>query len=236
LSVPNFLTINREITGISGVVYSNASAVTNNGNTYIIDGVVETWALPQNSVPSNKDDILVAISGVLQNSNNFVWPSVVLGDVGLDISPAVEGLANNYLDIRVLSSTVSVSICDRITTMEDRKPDKGYKKSIKFDASTFTSQSGHEKRRLTSRRAKREIELKYTNISGVEKQAIENFYIARSGHYEAFRFDLAHVNESGIITVKFDDKGLDVQNNHNFGQNSHDRFYTVSFGLKEVFD
>ena len=50
----------------------------------------------------------------------------------------------------------------------------------------FNSQAGYEKRRLRSRRSKRNYNLQYTNITGIEKTAIENFYNARSGAFEPF--------------------------------------------------
>jgi hypothetical protein len=88
-------------------------------------------------------------------------------------------------------------------SMVNRKPDRGFNISTKYDSALFTSQSGYEKTRLISRRSKRTLALSYTNISGVYKQAIENFYKARSGEYETFEFDLAHVGESGSMLVRF---------------------------------
>ena len=65
--------------------------------------------------------------------------------------------------------------------MADRKPDSGIESSRTFDVTTFTSQAGYEKRRLKSRRSKRNYDLEYSAITGVEKTAIETFYNARSG-------------------------------------------------------
>jgi len=137
------------------------------------------------------------------------------------------------LSIRVFDSTVTTT--DRFTSMADRKPDRGISSSRKYDVTTFTSQAGYEKRRLKSRRSKRDYSLQYTNVSGVEKTAIENFYAARSGEFEAFTFDLSHINEVGTITVRFD-KELQVTQVLSVGTALTDNFYDVKFSLKEVYD
>ena len=137
------------------------------------------------------------------------------------------------LSIRAFDSTVTT--IDRFTSMADRKPDRGISSSRKYDVNTFTSQAGYEKRRLKSRRSKRDYSLQYTNITGVEKTAIENFYAARSGEFEAFTFDLSHINEAGTITVRFD-KELQITQVLSVGTALTDNFYDVKFSLKEVFD
>ena len=107
--------------------------------------------------------------------------------------------------------------------------------SEQFDVSTFTSQAGYEKRRLKSRRSKRSYDLTYSNISGIERTAIENFYRARSGGFESFTFDLSHLNDSGTINTRFDGV-LDIAQALSTGSTLTENFYTVSFKLKEVFD
>jgi len=121
------------------------------------------------------------------------------------------------------------------STMEDRKPDTGYSIDRMYNSIIFESESGYEKRRLRSRRAKRNINLTYTNITGLEKAAIENFYNARSGEFESFTFDLSHVNDSGTMTVRFDG-GLQVNHVLSSDANILLNFYTVSFKLKETYD
>ena len=69
----------------------------------------------------------------------------------------------------------------------------------------------------------------------MEKTAIENFYNARSGEFEAFTFDLTHINESGTITTRFDGP-LSVQQVHAAGDQLTENFYTVSFKLQETYD
>ena len=119
--------------------------------------------------------------------------------------------------------------------MADRKPDRGITSKRKYDVTTFTSQAGYEKRRLKSRRSKREYDLQYSNITGIEKTAIENFYNARSGEFESFIFDLSHINEAGTITVRFD-KELHITQILSVGTALTDNFYDVKFNLKEVYD
>lgn len=132
-------------------------------------------------------------------------------------------------DATSLFSTSSFS------SMADKKPDKGYTNTRSFDTVTFVSDAGYEKRRLRSRRAKREYSLTYTNITGVEKYAIEQFYNARSGDFETFTLDLAHVNESGNVTVRFDG-ALSVTEVLSAGANLLQNYYTVAFKLKETYD
>ena len=119
--------------------------------------------------------------------------------------------------------------------MADRKPDKGFATTHKFESAIFTSQAGYEKRRLKSRRPKREFALTYTNISGIEKTAIENFYRARSGEYETFIFDLSHINEAGTLYTRFGGT-LDVIEVLSTGITFAENFYTVNFTLQEVYD
>lgn len=140
---------------------------------------------------------------------------------------------DDTLSIRVFDSEVSSA--DRFNSMADRKPDKGFNSQRVFDSIKFTSQSGYEKRRLRSRRSKRSYDLSYTNVTGIEKNAIENFYNARSGEFEAFTFDLSHINESGTITTRFDGP-LSVNHVASAGSNLTENFYTVSFKLQETYD
>jgi len=141
--------------------------------------------------------------------------------------------SEDSLSIRVFDSEIST--LDRFNSMSDRKPDKGFTAERSFDTITFNSQAGYEKRRLRSRRSKRNYSLQYTNISGIEKTAIENFYNARSGEFEAFTFDLSHLNESGTITTRFDGP-LSVTQVLSTGSALTENFYTVAFKLQETYD
>jgi hypothetical protein len=86
-----------------------------------------------------------------------------------------------------------------------------------------------------SRRAKRSFQLSYGAISGVERQAIENFYYARNGEYETFTFDLTHINQTGTVRVRFNGP-LDIQQIISKGTTATDSFYNVKFNLQEDFD
>lgn len=120
------------------------------------------------------------------------------------------------------------------SSMADQMPDKGYQIERSYNTINFESEAGYEKRRLRSRRAKRIYTLNYTNITGLQRGAIESFYNARSGEYEAFIFDLSHVNDSGNITVRFSGP---LQVNHVFSAaaNVLQNYYTVSFKLQETY-
>jgi len=141
--------------------------------------------------------------------------------------------SEDTLSIRVFDSDVSVA--DRFNSMADRKPDGGFTTTKKFATSTFTSEAGYEKRRLKSRRPLRSYDLKYTNISGVERTAIENFYNARSGDFESFSFDLSHLNESGTISARFDGD-LSITQVLSSGLSLTENIYSVGFKLKETYD
>jgi hypothetical protein len=121
------------------------------------------------------------------------------------------------------------------TSMADTKPDAGFSSDQEFNTIIFETEAGYEKRRLRSRRPKRSYSLKYTNVTGLEKSAIETFYRDRSGNFDSFYFDLSHVNETGTLRVRFDGS-LKVDHILSLGANALQNYYTVSFSLKESFD
>lgn len=120
-------------------------------------------------------------------------------------------------------------------SMTSRKPDTGYSTDRTFSTMLFETESGYEKRRLRSRRPKRTFDLSYSKVNGTVKDAIESFFMNRSGDYAAFTFDLAHVNDSGYVTVRFEGP-LRIQHVASISTDAIDNFYTVSFTLKETFD
>lgn len=124
---------------------------------------------------------------------------------------------------------------DSFSSMADRQPDRGYATQNEFNTIIFETESGYEKRRLRSRRSKRTYELKYTNVTGLEKNAIETFYASRSGSFEAFYFDLTHINETGTVRVRFDGS-VKVDHVLSAGANLLQNYYSVSFTLKETYD
>jgi hypothetical protein len=133
------------------------------------------------------------------------------------------------------TDATSLFTTDTFTDMSDRKPDRGYATQREYNTIVFETESGYEKRRLRSRRAKRSYDLKYTNVTGVEKYAIENFYNNRSGNFESFYLDLAHINEAGTVRVRFDG-AVKIDHVLSTGDNLLQNFYSVSFTLKETYD
>ena len=244
IRLPSSFEIVRRFPSVKTVLYTGDTPRTLNGNTYLIDGQTVAWSLPENSRVSSKDDILVSVNGVTQNSADFTFPSNELGRNGINVALNVEGtepFANLDSDTGGISSLSITTfnkrrVTSRIQSMEDRKPDRsGISLAQNFDYDTYESEGGYQKRRLKSRRAKRGLQLKYTNITGLEKSAIEEFYRARSGGFEAFIFEMAHINETGTITVRFEG-ALEVNQVLSTGTNPIDNFYTVGFSLVEVFD
>lgn len=120
------------------------------------------------------------------------------------------------------------------SSMADRKPDRGYSSDREYNVIIFESESGYERRGLRTRRPKRTYDLTYTNVNGVIKQAIENFYIARSGSFESFAFDLTHVGESGTLYVRFDG-ALSIKEVKSGSTAIIDDVFTVSFKLVETY-
>lgn len=118
-------------------------------------------------------------------------------------------------------------------SMTNRKPDRGYQITQQFNTAVFTSQIGYERRRQISRRPKREFDVKYTNINGGYKQAIENFFKARGGDLESFEFDLSYIGQSGTIQVRFNSplSVTEVQTTESLVTN----IYSISFSLIESF-
>jgi hypothetical protein len=121
------------------------------------------------------------------------------------------------------------------SSMADKKPDKGFSEELEFQTVKFDTEAGYEKRRLVSRRGKRKFSLRYTNVNGLAKQAIQNFYRARSGDFESFTFDLGHLGQSGTATVRFEGT-LKINEVRSGGANVIQDVYSVSFDLQETYD
>jgi hypothetical protein len=133
------------------------------------------------------------------------------------------------------TDATSLFTTDRFSSMADKKPDRGYASQNEFSTIIFESESGYEKRRQRSRRSKRSYDLSYSNVTGLEKYAIENFYAARSGSFESFYLNLEHLNDTGTVRVRFDSP-VKVDHVLSTGSNVLENFYSVSFTLKETYD
>lgn len=244
IRIPPSFEILRAFPDVKTITYSGAN-VTVSSNSYAIDGSQLHFALPENSKIDVKDDILVSIDGVTQNASEFIYPSSTLGSQGIKIgsdTAATIPLSNTTADptggVNTLSLTTfnKEKVISRLDSMADKKPDRsGIQFAEEYNYKTAEFQAGYEKRRLTSRRPKRKFSIEYTNVTGIVKSAIEEFYRARSGGFEAFLFELTHINEPGTITVRFDGN-LDIRQVLSAGTNPIDNFYSVGFDLVEVFD
>ena len=216
-------------------------------NNYAINGKTVDFRIPAGSENvSGEDSLEVAIQGVPQPNEAFIFPSgnAALSTVTVRIANSVSTslaatVANAYTAAQIDQLSIRAFFTqknkDFLNSMENRKPDRGNEINKTFDVITFESQAGYEKRRLRSRRPKRQFSLEYTNVSGLEKEAIENFYDARQGIYESFFFDMTHINQSGTLITRFEGP-LDVSHNHSLDGTKQNNFYTVGFGLQEVFD
>jgi hypothetical protein len=223
------------------------AATTVDSNNYAINGKTVDFRIPAGSENvSGEDSLEVAIQGVPQPNEAFIFPSgnAALSTVTVRIANSVSTslaatVANAYTAAQIDQLSIRAFFTqknkDFLNSMENRKPDRGNEINKTFDVITFESQAGYEKRRLRSRRPKRQFSLEYTNVSGLEKEAIENFYDARQGIYESFFFDMTHINQSGTLITRFEGP-LDVSHNHSLDGTKQNNFYTVGFGLQEVFD
>ena len=228
--------------------YTPTSTVVDS-NTYAINGKTVDFRVPVGAESVTQEDSLeVVIQGVPQPNEAFIFPSgnASISQQTVRIAQFVDAdsslaatVANAYsaaeIDQLSIRAFVTQKNKDFLNSMEDRKPDRGNEIKKEFDVIKFESQAGYEKRRLVSRRPKREFALEYTNVSGLEKDAIETFYNNRHGEYESFFFNMAHINQSGTLITRFDGS-LDVNHEHSLDGTKQNNFYTIGFALKEVFD
>lgn len=232
ISVPNYFYINKTAIATGLVTYTNTNPVTINGNVYVVDGIRSTFALPMVSNTTNKDSIFLSVSGVNQAQPEFDFPSSTLGYSGVDISFVPQPL--HIVELRVFDGGVNKYL--RRTSIEDRKVDRGFSYTREPEMRATKYIAGYEKRRLITRRLKRAWTWRYTNINGIEKEAIEQFYLARSGTYEAFSLDLSHLNEQGLATVVFN-KPISVTNVLSASpEDLTQNFYNVDIEVREIDD
>lgn len=226
---------------VSHVKYSNTAFTTVDSNTYRLNGVATTFSLPTAALGSGPDanSIFVILSGIVQNSDAYTYPSATLGINGIDLdtAPAIAGPSGNFANttMEIRTFITESSYVSRFSDMRDRKPNNGFAMQDQFNVTKYSTQSGYEKRRLMSRRPKKSLSLVYTNISGVEKEAIENFYYARNGEFETFTFDLTHINDTGTMRARFNGP-LEVQQVISAGPLLTQNFYNVRISLQEDFN
>jgi hypothetical protein len=226
---------------VSHVKYSNTSFTTLGGNSYILNGVRTSFSLPQAVLGSapKANAIFVILSGVMQNQEAYTYPSTTLGLNGIDFdtAPAVAGTSSNFANttLEIRAFTTESTYTTRFTDMRDRKPNNGFMIQDQFNVSKYSSQAGYEKRRLMSRRPKRNFQLTYTNVTGIEKEAIQNFYRARNGEFETFTFDLTHINDTGTVRTRFNGP-LEIQQVISSGTALTQNYYNVRLSFQEDFN
>jgi hypothetical protein len=232
ISVPSSFFIWEEHITTAVATFSNTTPTTIRSNVYLVNGIRTTFALPAVSNTSNKDAIIAVRSGVTQSQSDFTFPSATLGIYGIDFLEAP--LANETVEIRVFDTGARKYV--RKTGLGNRKADRGYSYSRTDDVNVTKFIAGYEKRRLNSRRLKRKWNFGYTNINGMDKEAIDSFYRDRNGSYESFSFDLDHINESGLATVVFESPpqitNVIAASPSDLTQN----YYNVTIVLREVDD
>jgi hypothetical protein len=230
LSVPERFKKLRVETSYFTVNFDNTTIKSINANNYLINNSITAWAIPEGSTVTAKSQMLVSLNGLVQHrEGQFTWPSSSLANNGIDISPALD--TPDALEIRVFDSNRNIT--DRCSSMSDKRPDKGYGEERQFNVLPFETEAGYEKRRLRTRKVRRQYSLTYTNVSGLEKNAIRDFYDARFGTFEAFSFDLDHLNQVGTINVRFHNE-LNIKNVFDAGTDDIDKFYTINLTLREI--
>jgi hypothetical protein len=236
LDLPERFRIIRTFPAAYSVVYSNTAITTVEGNNYIINGVRNNFAIPSRAsgLISDANNLIVTLRGrVLIPGIDIIWPSTTLGRNGVTFVNTPTSNSNATIDIRAF--VPSAQSVGRFSSMKDRRPSNGYTTNKQFNVAKYSTQSGYEKRRLLSRRPKRSFGLTYVNVSGVEKEAIENFYNARNGEYETFTFDLTHINDSGTVRTRFNGP-LEIQQVASSGTALLQNFYSIRLNLQEDFD
>lgn len=226
---------------VSHIKYANTYFSTVGGNSYILNGTATNFSLPEAALGSEvkTGGLFVILSGVIQNQDAYTYPSPTLGVNGIELSsaPATSGPSGNHanvtLEIRAFVTEASYST--RFSDMRDRKPNNGFVVQDQFNVAKWSTQAGYEKRRLLSRRPKRNFQLTYTNISGIEKEAIQNFYRARNGEYDTFTFDLTHINDTGTVRARFNGP-LEIQQVISAGSALTENYYNIRFSLQEDFN
>jgi len=232
IRVPDYFKRSRRIAIFSSVLYTNLGGTLVNSNTYTINGDTVTYELPVGSSITSTDDLLIYIDGVSQDSSTFVWPSSnTLAEAGVTFN---EPISANVSSLQIRAYNLSTQI-ERSANLAHKTPDRGFKEGKEFKNIIFESQGGYEKRRMVSRRPKRSWELQYTNINGIEKEALDNFYNNCNGEFLTFRFDLSHIQQNGEINVRFDG-GLDFTEVASLGPDIIDQIYNVGLKLREVYD
>jgi hypothetical protein len=232
ITVPDSFFTNITVPITAVLDYSNTVPVTVRSNTYIVDGIRTTFALPVVSNGNSKDNIIVTRNGVNQDQTTFTFPSASLNIYGIDmLSPP---LIDEILELRIFDG--GSNKYTRKTSIADRKADKGYSYTSEPQVKTTSFIAGYEKRRLITRRLKRKWTFGYTNITGIEKEAIEYFYRAVNGTFQSFSFDLSHLNYSGLATVVFDSSPQFTSVLSASATDLSQNFYTVGMVFREVDD
>ena len=230
ISLPSYFYIDKNLVRNLVVEYNNTVIQSVNGNNYLTNGIRTAFSTPTGSTTTDKNALIVSVSGVTQNQDAFTFPSVTLAYSGVDLPFAPS--PSDSVSIRMLDT--GSTIYTRKTTMADRRPDKGFSYMSEFSVKRIESISGFERTRLLSRRPKRSWDLSYTNITGVEKEAVQSFYNSRSGSYDSFIFDLDHINEQGSAIVRFD---ASIDMSHVLSAAAQDLYrniWTIKFKLKEI--
>jgi hypothetical protein len=131
ISLPARFRVSRKVELTGTVNYNNTTPVINDSNTFLINSNTVSFALPNTSNVVSADSIFVAISGILQESSDFTFPSVVYGTQGIDIgdntatklllnfesSNATDESDNGQTDLNLLPFSLRTSLSPIILTI-----------------------------------------------------------------------------------------------------------------------
>lgn len=81
----------------SNVIYDNANAQVILGNSYIIDGVQNTFSLPDSA--DYKAEIQVYMDNVWIDPNEYIWPSSTLAETGIDFIKVDSNVSSLYIEL-----------------------------------------------------------------------------------------------------------------------------------------
>lgn len=119
-------------------------------------------------------------------------------------------------------------------SMTDRKPDKSFSSSYSYNTAKGISVALYSKSKLITRRKIRKLSLAYSVITKTRRDNILAFIDARGGPHETFIFDLSHINESGLITMTFDEDSY-REEQLQAGDSDDTTWYSVAFSLTQTY-
>jgi len=85
ISIPDRFRLTKTFPQIVSIDYSNSTPKTVSSNTYLLNANTESFAFPASANVGTSGEFLVFLNGVFQDPSAYTFPSVLLGNQGIDI-------------------------------------------------------------------------------------------------------------------------------------------------------